>query len=146
MRFSEVTNIWSVDLKKLSNADIGLVYYERAKQVVFEALSNPSPKTPLEQAVRFPRWYLSAQIGCCASVLTQNRRIRLLLIEVDDQLRANMRSAPMSRAVREQELLGKIARSEVTIGRLCENLRKQREALSELRKTGGAGSTVASAG
>lgn len=145
MRFSEVANIWSVNLNELSNADIGLVYYERAKQVIFEALCDPSPKAPLEQAVRFPRWYLSAQIGCCASVLTQNRRIRSLLIEVDDQLRANMRAAPMSRAMREQELLGKIARSEVTIGRLCENLRKQREALSRLRKTGGNGFAVSSA-
>ena len=41
MRFADVVNIWTDDLSVLSNADRGRVYFERAKQVVREALADP---------------------------------------------------------------------------------------------------------
>ena len=83
MRFDEIENIWTMDLSELSNADRGRVYFERAKQVVREALSDPAKRLQAVDGRRFRRSYLVEKIGCQPAVTTQNPKIKRLLVETD---------------------------------------------------------------
>ena len=86
MKFSDIQNIWTVDLSSLSNADRGRVYFERAKQVVAEALADPFERKCAVRGTRFRRNYLVEKIGCQPAVTTQNPKIKDLLAETDRQL------------------------------------------------------------
>ena len=86
MKLADIDNIWSADLSLLSNADRGRVYYERAKQVVQSALSNPKERQLAIEGNRFRRDYLSRKVGCGPSATSQNPRIRSLLIDTDAAL------------------------------------------------------------
>ncbi len=86
MKLSDIGNIWSADLSLLSNADRGRVYFERAKQVVKSALSNPKERRLAIVGNRFRRDYLAQKIGCAYSATSQNPRIRSLLIDTDAAL------------------------------------------------------------
>lgn len=83
MKLADIDNIWSADLSLLSNADRGRVYYERAKQVVQSALSNPKERRLAIEGNRFRRDYLARKVGCGLSATSQNPRIRSLLIDTD---------------------------------------------------------------
>lgn len=87
MRFQDVDKIWTADLSQLSNADRGLVYFERAKIVIAKALADPSTRAHAINGSRFRRSYLAKGIGAQAAVIHQNPRIRQLLRTVDDRLR-----------------------------------------------------------
>lgn len=93
MRFDEVANIWTVDLSALSNADRGRVYFERAKQVVREALSDPAERLQAVEGRRFRRSYLVDKIGCQPAVTTQNPKIKRLLVETDERLASELAQA-----------------------------------------------------
>jgi hypothetical protein len=83
MRFSEIENIWDVDVTHLSNADRGRVFVERAKQVVADCFAD---RTRLAQAVRagrFRREYLIDHIHCSPAVASQNPKIKKLLADTD---------------------------------------------------------------
>lgn len=86
MNFRDIENIWSQDLSTLSNADRGKVYYERAKQVVAESLSDGKKRAKAVDGQRFRRSYLIEAIGCGASAVTQNPKIRSLIAQTDKQL------------------------------------------------------------
>ena len=90
MRFDEIENIWTMDLSELSNADRGRVYFERAKQVVREALSDPAKRLQAVDGRRFRRSYLVEKIGCQPAVTTQNPKIKRLLVETDEQLASEL--------------------------------------------------------
>lgn len=83
MKFADVENVWTVDVKLLSNADRGRVYYERAKQAISEALADPNVRPFAVEGKRFRRAYLVKKIGCAASAPTQNPKIKALLSETD---------------------------------------------------------------
>lgn len=86
MRFADLENIWTDDLSALSNADKGRVYFERAKQVVQEALIDPKKRVRAVSGKRFVRTYLIEKIGCQPAVPQQNTGIRLLLADTDAAL------------------------------------------------------------
>ena len=86
MRFADIDNIWTVDLTSLSNVERGRVYFERAKQVVGEALADPVKRDRAVKGERFRRAYLVEQIGCQPAVTTQNPKVRRLLADTDRQL------------------------------------------------------------
>ena len=83
MKFADIENVWTVDVKLLSNADRGRVYYERAKQAISEALADPKVRPFAVEGRRFRRAYLVEKIGCAASAPTQNPKIKALLYETD---------------------------------------------------------------
>lgn len=83
MRFKDIENVWTVDLRLLSNADRGRVYYERAKQVIGDALASPGEFVGAVEGKRFRRAYLIEKLGCAASVTTQNPKIKALLVDAD---------------------------------------------------------------
>ena len=83
MKFADVENVWTVDVKLLSNADRGRVYYERAKQAISEALADPKVRPLAVEGRRFRRAYLIEKIGCAASAPTQNPKIKALLSKTD---------------------------------------------------------------
>lgn len=83
MTFADIENIWTVDLSKLANIDRGRVYFERAKQVVNEALANPAKLEHAVRGRRFRRAYLVEAIGCQPAVTTQNPKIKQLLADTD---------------------------------------------------------------
>lgn len=93
MRFDEIENIWTMDLSELSNADRGRVYFERAKQVVREALSDQAKRLQAVDGRRFRRSYLVEKIGCQPAVTTQNPKIKRLLVETDEQLASELEQA-----------------------------------------------------
>lgn len=86
MRFADIENIWTVDVSALSNADRGRVYFERAKQVVAEALRNPAERKRAVEGRRFRRDYLVEKIGSQPAVTTQNPKIKQLLSDTDRRL------------------------------------------------------------
>lgn len=83
MRFADIENVWTADVSLLSNADRGRVYFERAKQVVAEALADPTERSKAVDRTRFRRSYLIEKIGCQPAVTTQNPKIRALLSNTD---------------------------------------------------------------
>lgn len=86
MRFADIDNIWRVDLSALSKADRGLVFFERAKQVVGEVLADPASQRKAIKGKRFLRSYLVEKIGCQPAVTSQNPKIRQLLVDTDQRL------------------------------------------------------------
>lgn len=86
MKFADIENIWSTDLKQLSNADRGRLYFERAKQVVDVSLSDPTKFDRATRGRRFRRSYLIEEVGCQPAVTTQNPRIKALLNEADTRI------------------------------------------------------------
>lgn len=86
MRFADIDNIWTVELSDLSNADRGRVYFERAKQIVAEALADPTKGEFAVSGKRFRRDYLVERIGSQPAVTTQNPKIKQLLAEADQRL------------------------------------------------------------
>ncbi|PZU70079.1 MAG: hypothetical protein DI554_00820 [Sphingobium sp.] len=88
MKFEDIENIWTVDLSMLSNAHRGRVFFERAKQVVQEALDRPELRDIAVEGKRFRRDYLIERIGSQPAVTTQNPKIKQLLADVDSSLGA----------------------------------------------------------
>jgi len=86
LRYADIPNVWSVDVTQLSNADRGKVYLDRARCVVRNALSDPGERRKAVEGSRFRRAYLIEQIGCRASVTTQNPGVRTLLNNTDAML------------------------------------------------------------
>jgi len=99
MRFADLENIWADDLSQLSNADKGRVYFERAKQVVAEALADPKKRSQAVSGKRFARTYLVEKIGCQPAVPQQNTRIRILLADTDAALGREAAAAVSNRPV-----------------------------------------------
>jgi|GEM_PF-1034173 len=131
MRFADVENIWTVDLSALSNADRGRVYFERAKQVIREALADPVERERAVQGQRFRRAYLVERIGCRPAVTTQNPKIRALLIDTDRHLEQERgseegaeRSSSASRTARSSSRNGggkeRTAGPDLTLGLIVE--------------------------
>ena len=83
MRFTDIDNIWAVDVEALSNADRCRLYFERAKQVVANATSDPAERRRAVKDRRFQRAYLIEKIGCGPAVMVQNPRIKKLLADTD---------------------------------------------------------------
>lgn len=83
MKFEEVDNIWVVDVEALSNSDRGRLYFERAKQVVATATSDPNERRRAVKRGRLKRAYLVEKIGCGSAVMAQNPKIRKLLADTD---------------------------------------------------------------
>ncbi|MBX3488607.1 hypothetical protein [Parvibaculum sp.] len=96
MRFADIENIWTVDLSTLSNPDRGRVYFERAKQVVAEALANPVERERAVDGKRFRRNYLVEKIGSQPAVTTQNPKIKLLLADTDRMLSQDVNQAAVA--------------------------------------------------
>ena len=86
MKFTDIGNIWTVDLSALSNSGRGRVYFERAKQVVNETLADPVKFEQAMRGRRFKRAYLIKEIGCQPAVTVQNPKIRQLLIDTDRRI------------------------------------------------------------
>lgn len=86
MKFADIENIWTADLSALPNADRGRVYFERAKQVVGDALADPAERERAVEGTRFRRAYLVERIGCRPAVATQNPKVRELLADADRRL------------------------------------------------------------
>ncbi len=86
MRLAEIENIWTADLSALSNSDRGRIYFERAKQVVANALADPAARALAVEGERFRRAYLIEKIGCQPAVTTQNPKIKQLLYDTDQRL------------------------------------------------------------
>jgi hypothetical protein len=97
MRFADLESIWASDLSSLSNADKGRVYFERAKQVVTEALADPKKRAQAVSGKRFLRTYLIEKIGCQPAVPQQNTKIRSLLADTDAALGREATSASSNR-------------------------------------------------
>lgn len=114
MRFADLENIWTNDLSALSNADKGRVYFERAKQVVKEALADPKKRAQAVSGKRFVRAYLIEKIGCQPAVPQQNTGIRLRLANTDAALgreattSTSTRRLPGSQSAEVAELQGAI--------------------------------------
>lgn len=83
MKFGDLDNIWTSALGDLSNADKGRIYFERAKQVVAEALADPKKRAKAFSGKRFRRTYLVKHIACQPAVPWQNPKIRALLADID---------------------------------------------------------------
>lgn len=87
MRFADIANIWTVDVRLLSNADRGRVYFERAKQVISEAFDDPAKLAKAVNGTSFRRTYLTEKIGCQPAVAQQNPKVRSLLADTDRKLK-----------------------------------------------------------
>jgi len=85
---SNIHNIWAIDVAQLSPAQRSLVFFERAKIVVFRALSDPDELKCASRGRRFSRRYLAESIGSAVSVMHQNQNIRSLLQTADELLGA----------------------------------------------------------
>jgi hypothetical protein len=88
VRFARISNIWTVEVKKLSNSQRSIVYFERAKIVVARALSDPSERKYASRGSKFSRRYLASKIGSALSVTNQNREVKLLLQTADEFLQS----------------------------------------------------------
>lgn len=117
MRYDEIENIWTVDLRALSNADRGKVFFERAKQIVGKSLASPSTHAEAFRHGRYSRSYLVERIGAQPAVTTQNPGIKDLLRKADERLSGGLTAAvrddsrvpsvrptPGARSAREAEL------------------------------------------
>lgn len=139
MKFADIENIWTVDVATLSNADRGRVYFERAKQVVAEALADPAKRKNAVDGKRFRRDYLVEKIGSQPAVTTQNPKIKGLLSDTDrrlgveaERLATAVRRTPGSQSAEVTELRGTIdmlrRRVEVQAAEIVDLRRKLREA------------------
>lgn len=74
MRFAEVSDLWGADIHQLSRLDQGRLYVERAKIVL-----STDPVVWKRRGRKLDRLWLSRQIGCARSALTQNPQLRSLI-------------------------------------------------------------------
>lgn len=119
MKFADIENIWAIDVKLLSNADRGRVYFERSKQVITEALADPNGSSYAAEGNRFRRSYLIQKINCSPSVTIQNPKIKALLADADRHLAQRSTSAKLTdRPTRFQTRLGegRMLPSELALG------------------------------
>lgn len=139
MKFTDIENIWTVEVAALSNADRGRVYFERAKQVVADALADPAKRENAVDGKRFRRDYLVERIGSQPAVTTQNPKIKDLLKDTDrrlgeeaERLAVAVRRTPGSQSSEVTELRGTIdmlrRRVEVQAAEIIDLRRKLREA------------------
>lgn len=134
MKYSEIENIWSIDLGCISNADRGRIYYERAKQVVQEALSDPKERLLAIEGDRFRRDYLVGKVGCAYSATSQNPRIRALLNKIDGHLldeKDKSEMAPISKSI---EDITDISELRSITRELKHQIERQSKLIATLRK------------
>ena len=134
MKFADIENVWSVDVKLLSNADRGRVYYERAKQVVGEGLSDPKERSSAVEGRRFRRTYLIEKIGCAASVPAQNPKIKALLADADRRVVAQLGSPGFGSRSARDERMAELNRLRVVAAALQRRVEEQEELIDELRR------------
>ena len=134
MKFADIENVWSVDVKQLSNADRGRVYYERAKQVVSQALTDPKERSSAVEGRRFRRAYLVEKIGCAASVPTQNPKIKTLLTDADRHVVAQLGSSGSERRSAPNERMAELNRLQAVVAALQRRVQEQAELIVELRR------------
>ena len=134
MKFADIENVWSVDVKLLSNADRARVYYERAKQVIGEGLSDPKERSSAVEGKRFRRAYLVEKIGCAASVPTQNPKIKALLADADCRVVAQLGNPGFGRRSAQGERMAELNRLRVVAAALQRRVDKQAKLIDELRR------------
>ena len=86
MKYIDIENIWTVDMTLLSNADRGRVYFERAKIILTEAMTDPAQRQLAVEGNKIRRSYLVEKIGCQPAAMNQNPRIKELLLDCDGRL------------------------------------------------------------
>lgn len=84
MRYSQIENIWTVELSGLPKVQIGQIYLERARAVLSDCFKRG---TLVQDRGRVSRRWLCDRIGCRPQALTQNRALRALITDADDLLR-----------------------------------------------------------
>ncbi len=134
MKFADIENVWSVDVKLLSNADRGRVYYERAKQVIGEALTDPKERSTAVAGRRFSRAYLVRNIGCAASVATQNPKIKALLADADGQLAAQASGLGSVAISKPHEQVAELSKLQAAAAVLQRRVDQQAKVIAELRR------------
>jgi cytidylate kinase len=134
MKFADIENVWSVDVKLLSNADRGRVYYERSKQVIGEALTDPKERLAAVAGRRFSRAYLVKKIGCTASVLTQNPKIRAILTDADGQVAAQASGLVSVAISKPHEQIAELSKLRTAAAALQRRVDKQAKVIAELRR------------
>jgi hypothetical protein len=130
MRFDQIDNIWTVDVTTLSNVDQGQLYFERAKWIVAEILSDPTKRSVAIQGSRIRRSYLHRLIGCRAGALTENKHIRDLLKEADGTIARRAETRSPSRA----RLRSRVDAIESAVKNLRDIVALQEATISELRR------------
>ncbi|NUU41856.1 hypothetical protein [Tardiphaga robiniae] len=134
MRYREIENIWTVDVSALSNADRGRVFYERAKQIAEEALTDPTARSVAVVGSRLRRKYLASKIGSGTSVMNQNPRIKRLLASIDEDLLSEaQRGGPEDDGVNSGEDF-KVSELVGRLRDLREKLRLKTAEVSKLRR------------
>lgn len=134
MKFADIENVWSVDVKLLSNADRGRVYYERAKQVIGEALTDPRERPAAVEGRRFSRAYLVKKIGCTASVPTQNPKIKALLVDTDGQVAAQASGLGIGGILKPYEQVTELSKLRAAAAALQRRVDEQAKLIAELRR------------
>lgn len=83
MKFADIENIWTVDLRTIPNVEIGRVYVERAKRVVADILSNPASVRGAVINGRIVRSVVAARVGCRAAAISRNPCIRQVIKDAE---------------------------------------------------------------
>ena len=90
MKFADIENIWTVDLRAIPNVEIGRVYVERTKRVVADILSNPVTSPGAIINGRIVRSVVAAKVGCRPAAISRNPRIRQVIQDAERTMsRAN---------------------------------------------------------
>lgn len=139
MRFQDITSIWTQDLTALSNADRGKVYYERAKQIVSEALADSRKRVKAVDGQRFRRDYLIEAIGCAASAVSQNPNIRSLLTQTDRQLSAACEPSQASILTTAAAEISSLRQARRLVSALQHRVRLLEDEIAQLKGKGEAG-------
>ena len=125
MRFADIENIWLENLNGLSNVDKGRVYYERAKHVVTRALADPKIYLLAVDGQRFRRDYLSKNIYCTDSVLTQNPKVKFLLAQADSEIKQRATSARKLLQSHSNKELDDVVQLRALVGELLRRVNEQ---------------------
>lgn len=134
MRFEDIENIWTVNLSTLSNAHRGRVFFERAKQVVSEALECPELRALAVDGRRFRRDYLVTKIGSQPAVTTQNPKIKQLLADTDRRLGGDSKTKETHARPVPGAQVGKEHDLQTTIDALRRKVEIQAAEISDLRR------------
>ena len=81
MKFANIENIWTVDLRTIPNIEIGRVYVERTKRV--DILSNPASIPGAVINGRIVRNVVAARVGCRAAAISRNLCIRQIIKDAE---------------------------------------------------------------
>jgi hypothetical protein len=108
----------------------GQLYFERAKWIVAEILSDPTKRSGAIQGSRIRRSYLHQLIGCRPGALTENKHIRNLLKEADGTIARRAEIRPPVRA----RLRSRVDAIESAVQNLREIVALQQVTISELRR------------